>query len=343
MAHDVAHGVTVLFGGYNNNSVNGETWGWNGAIWTHVNIVGPSARCYHAMAYDAARGDTVLFGGYAVTGNQFTYNGETWEWNGTAWTQRAVSGPSPRAGHAMAYDSARGVSVLFGGYSPTSGGYSGETWEWNGTAWTQQNVSSPPPRNFHAMAYDSARGVTVLFGGLGFDNSTQQYLYFDDTWEWDGTAWTQRAVTGPSPRFFHAMAYDSVRGVTVLFGGESNPFLSGETWEWNGTAWTQRVVSGPSPRYGHAMAYDAARSETLLFGGFNSDYNGETWGLGVLCYANCDASTVTPILNANDFACFLYMFAIGDSYANCDGSTVPPVLNANDFTCFLNKFAAGCT
>lgn len=30
-------------------------------------------------------------------------------------------------------------------------------------------------------------------------------------------------------------------------------------------------------------------------------------------------------------------------YANCDFSSVPPVLNANDFLCFLNKFAAGCT
>jgi hypothetical protein len=28
--------------------------------------------------------------------------------------------------------------------------------------------------------------------------------------------------------------------------------------------------------------------------------------------------------------------------ANCDASTAAPVLNVNDFTCFLNKFAAGC-
>ena len=29
-------------------------------------------------------------------------------------------------------------------------------------------------------------------------------------------------------------------------------------------------------------------------------------------------------------------------YANCDASTAAPVLNTNDFQCFLNKFAAGC-
>lgn len=61
------------------------------------------------------------------------------------------------------------------------------------------------------------------------------------------------------------------------------------------------------------------------------------------CYANCDGTTVAPILNANDFLCFLNRYAAGESYANCDGSTVAPVLNANDFQCFLNKYSAGCT
>jgi len=61
------------------------------------------------------------------------------------------------------------------------------------------------------------------------------------------------------------------------------------------------------------------------------------------CYANCDGSTASPLLNANDFQCFLNAFAAGSSYANCDWSTAPPVLNANDFQCFLNAFAAGCS
>jgi hypothetical protein len=61
------------------------------------------------------------------------------------------------------------------------------------------------------------------------------------------------------------------------------------------------------------------------------------------CYANCDSSTTVPVLNANDFNCFLNAFAAGQSYANCDNSTTVPVLNANDFNCFLNSFAAGCT
>jgi hypothetical protein len=69
------------------------------------------------------------------------------------------------------------------------------------------------------------------------------------------------------------------------------------------------------------------------------------------CYVNCDVSTVPPILNVEDFTCFINEFAAGQvlpheqqlvHYANCDQSTTAPVLNVEDFTCFINKFAQGC-
>jgi hypothetical protein len=60
------------------------------------------------------------------------------------------------------------------------------------------------------------------------------------------------------------------------------------------------------------------------------------------CYANCDGSTIVPVLNVGDFTCFLQKYAAQDPYANCDGSTIIPVLNVGDFTCFLQKYAAGC-
>jgi subtilisin family serine protease len=60
------------------------------------------------------------------------------------------------------------------------------------------------------------------------------------------------------------------------------------------------------------------------------------------CYANCDGSSGSPRLNANDFQCFLNKFAALNPYANCDHSSTAPTLNANDFQCFLNAFASGC-
>jgi hypothetical protein len=60
------------------------------------------------------------------------------------------------------------------------------------------------------------------------------------------------------------------------------------------------------------------------------------------CQANCDSSTVAPVLNVADFTCFLNRYAAGDLYANCDGSSAEPTLNVADFTCFLQAFAGGC-
>jgi hypothetical protein len=69
------------------------------------------------------------------------------------------------------------------------------------------------------------------------------------------------------------------------------------------------------------------------------------------CYANCDGSTAAPILNVDDFTCFINEFAAAQflphaqqvsAYANCDQSTTAPVLNVDDFTCFINAYATGC-
>lgn len=72
---------------------------------------------------------------------------------------------------------------------------------------------------------------------------------------------------------------------------------------------------------------------------------GGFWGgfTGTACYPNCDNSTIPPVLNVNDFQCFVNAFASAAPFANCDHSTAEPILNANDFQCFLNAYAAGCT
>jgi hypothetical protein len=67
-----------------------------------------------------------------------------------------------------------------------------------------------------------------------------------------------------------------------------------------------------------------------------------SFGGGTFCYADCDPNQAPPMLNVQDFTCFLQMYAAGMPYANCDQSTVGPVLNVADFTCFLQQFAAGC-
>jgi hypothetical protein len=111
-----------------------------------------------------------------------------------------------------------------------------------------------------------------------------------------------------------------------------------------------RTIVTPSGRRTTSPARSGSRESTtaagqqylIRIGGFAGDQGSGTMVLSC-CYVNCDQSTSPPILNVNDFGCFLNKFAAGDPYANCDNSTAPPTLNVNDFACFLNRCAAGCS
>lgn len=170
-------------------------------------------------------------------------------------------GPSARVFHAMAYDSARHVSVMFGG-RPGATGHLGDTWVHDGTSWQQRTGPAPTARNAHAMCFDPIRDRVVLFGGQ--DASGLR----GDTWEWDGTTWLQRSTTGPNPRIGHVLVFNSSTGRSLLFGGAGGQGeYFDDTWEWDGTAWTQVQATGPSGRYGCAAAYDSVNLRVLLFGG----------------------------------------------------------------------------
>jgi hypothetical protein len=246
--------------------------------WTLRATDGPPARFGAGMAYDSVRENAVLFGGYGsstVTPGQLVPLGDTWTWNGNAWQLAATSGPSPRANTCLAFDSKRGVVVLFGG-DVNSVPRPAETWEWDGQTWALRATTGPSPRSgFNQMVFDSARGVVVWYGGSQGPND-----YRADTWEWDGSVWTLRTTSGPGPRLAPGMAYDSVRQKTVVFGGSRGfPWLN-DTWEWNGITWTQRPVSGPASRAAPAMTFDSVRTVSIVFAGLgvaSPTFLSDTW------------------------------------------------------------------
>jgi hypothetical protein len=139
LAYDAARQVTVLYGG---NGVGpdhrDDTWEWDGTSWVEVNTLPgalrPSPHPGHAMAYHALAGGVVLFGG-GYAGPQ--PEGDTWLWNGSAWSLRSTGGtadPAPRFFPALSYDSGQGAAVLFGGVtgpSPDPANYLGDTWEFD--------------------------------------------------------------------------------------------------------------------------------------------------------------------------------------------------------------------
>lgn len=172
--------------------------------------------------------------------------------------------PPPRSSSAMAYDTARGVAVLFGGADSSTAALD-DTWEWESesASWRErQPAHRPPARYGAAMVYDEAHGMTVLFGG-----AESPLNLYNDTWLWNGSDWVEVfPAIAPEPRWAIAAAYDPQRLVVVLFGGLGDEYYN-DTWEWNNSDWVEQSIASPSKRAGAGMAYDADRQVMVLFGG----------------------------------------------------------------------------
>lgn len=93
MAYDAERGHVVLFGGVSGTGsqygVLNDTWSWDGTTWALQRPgTAPSPRLGSAMEFDAAQKAVVLFGGLAFQPpNQVL--GDTWLWNGSAWSEQA--------------------------------------------------------------------------------------------------------------------------------------------------------------------------------------------------------------------------------------------------------------
>ncbi len=270
MAWDSARETMILFGGYDwgPNRHYRDHWEYDGSTWTQRSVgTAPSARTRAGMCYDERRGVVVLFGGMFGDGlfTSPTYFGDTWEFDGTTWRQVFPTGSVPTARITeLAYDSARGVVVMFGGYGDGAPFRHNDTWEYDGERWTQRtSLNAPPARPDYAIAYDRKRQRLVAQPGYILGHSTQMV-----TWEWDGNDWTATAAaTLPPPFPMPSMTYDRRRECVVLVGSTFS--AQQQTWEFDGNDWTRS--SHPAPPIvgisGHRVAYDPRRATVVLFGG----------------------------------------------------------------------------
>ncbi|MEM6532042.1 MAG: hypothetical protein AAF654_05430 [Myxococcota bacterium] len=195
----------------------------------------------------------------------------------------------------VAYDAARGESVLFGGIRENlSISRWSETYTFNGAQWRLVSPTdpeadgNPAARSAPAMAYDPVRQEVVLFGGQSRTGAD-----FGDTWIWNGESWRlarSESASGPAPRRWGRMAYDPVSGRILLGGGcqfdigissgedcgegltaaTNFSCLYEKTWAWDGTGWTEVATTGPFPRTNFGMAADPSEGILVYGGGLNA-------------------------------------------------------------------------
>jgi hypothetical protein len=236
----------------------------------------PGPRADTVIAYDPVRQRAVLFGGISRwLGSGYEYNNETWEWDGQDWTEiKPANRPALRAGHAMAYDEANGVMVMFGGEDKSSALMLNDTWLWDGNNWTQAfPQGSPSPRRGGQMFFDKAAGRIVLAGGFSRSYPDEKMENYADTWIWTGEDWQYHSSLDSGIFITNsANGYDPIRNQAVVFDFSGLLIWSNDTWT------RMQPPIQPPFRWWPALAADPRTGKMFLFGGIENDVRqNDTW------------------------------------------------------------------
>ncbi len=244
LAFDSMRGRLVAVG----SATSFEVWEWNvlAGTWTNrTPAVLPTAwprLTSGAVAYDSARGRLVWYGAQTGSMGSAPATSELWEWEPASgvWTNRTptplpTAWPPPRLWPAMAFDAARGRTLLFSGdqrLRPVNT-YVPDLWAWNGVSGTWTNLTpSPLPavwpegRLAASGTFDTVRDRFVVFGGISPTISSR------DLWEWAPTTstWRHFEAEEPWPPSMGSLAFDQQR--VVAFGGFSGSLPHNELWDW---------------------------------------------------------------------------------------------------------------
>jgi hypothetical protein len=258
----------------------------------------PRAHRGAALAYLPSMDRFVLFGG--ATGDVFhpdglntkLLTGDTWLFGPESWERLDVTGPSPRAFAAMAYDPGRGELILFGGIadaspdcpSPEDGGFCHDTWSFDGAAWTK--IASHPGhgRARHAMAYAPDEGALMVVGGLG---PTREGLAIDPVFL-HGPALRTTPRTKAQALHSVGLVWHERWSMMLLFGGLDEAGCDGRgvrnplTFAWVSGQWRLLHPALHPGRSSAAWFFDQHLGQVVAHGGVTEsgvcrgieDYNG---------------------------------------------------------------------
>ena len=220
MAYDAGTGQLVLFGGYGAAGDLSDTWTWTGSNWVSQSPATiPLGREFPSMVYDPALGELVVFGGKGSSGElsdtlAWVPSGDTYNWTDLS----PAANPSARDYAAIAYDSADGQLIIFGGENTTSGDL-GDTWDYGllaaAPAAPEVTEATPGPGSATiTWIAPSADGGTPITGYDVYEASTpgsESATPVNASPVAAGaTSYTATGLTNGTPYFFKVRALNAV-------------------------------------------------------------------------------------------------------------------------------------
>jgi trimeric autotransporter adhesin len=346
---------------------------WNGSSWASMGTgwTGSTRGSIWSMAVFNGR---LYVGGGIVntdpgTGQAYPIGGQTWagvaSWDGAAWQSHVstIAGFSPYVGALAVFDAGSGPALYAGGRFNSLDGVPGTALlaRWNGETWSSVGGGLTATSSLFGLegliVFDEGSGPGLYAAGYAFIPSGQGAC---NVARWNGSTWACLGGQLGTGRLTSIASFDDGAGAKLYIGGTAMPQIN-YLARWESQQWmiVDGGITGPGLGSNFPSVFGLGVAGGRLYvGGSFTEVNGMAAnGLAArtpctpVCYANCDGSTTAPILNVEDFTCFINEFAAAiqlpheqqlTHYANCDESTTAPVLNVEDFTCFINKFAQGC-
>lgn len=232
---------------------------WSGAGWQQIIPTDPEGDgnpgagsqvlSMGGLAFDEDTRLVLLVGNGTISGTR-----ATWAWNGASWRLLGQDTTTRCTTCSLSWDSKRRRVLLF---DPTTG--TTAAWSWATRSW-----------QFLALA--TAPTLLTAGGSFAFERRSGRWLRFggspahDETWAFDGTAWSRLTDGGPSPRWGALIGYEPLTQQVILHGGTAGSTPLGDTWRWDGQGWTQVGDGGPN-RYGGNLVAAPALGQVLLVGG----------------------------------------------------------------------------
>ncbi len=161
--------TSILFGGIDTNGdIDNDTWTWDGADDTWIELTpasSPPSRALAALAYSPDAQQLLLTGGEDDSGNPLS---DTWMWNGTTWTEQApAASPPARFAASLAFDGSADQLVLFGGTDGTAP---------LGDTWTFDPIAVPGAPGIGSATGSNGR-ATVSFAAPSSDGGSPVTAY----------------------------------------------------------------------------------------------------------------------------------------------------------------------
>jgi hypothetical protein len=239
LAFDPATSQMVLWGGGAANTgdpYHGDTWTWDGAVWTQRKPATSPSPGSGTMAYDSGAARLLL-----VTQH------ETWAWDGATWLRlgTAPMGVDP-LGAFLVSNPTDGATYLFTTVTPDPALPSRlQVFRWASGTWADATPAAASPPCIEGAAAEPGQAIVVM----GCEGSQWRYSVSTaapPVWQ----LVTHHTTTGQRRGINMVQAPD---GRTVLlFGGISNDttgLLHNDLWAWDGASWSRLTADSPVPSH----------------------------------------------------------------------------------------------